>query len=78
MDRRTFVRGTGLALLGASLHAVAQRAGALPRIGVLTPDVHVEPAFWQGMHDLGYVEGKTIVVDRRSATLLVRARQRLR
>jgi putative ABC transport system substrate-binding protein len=26
-----------------------------------------EPAFWQGMRDLGYIEGKTIVVDRRSA-----------
>jgi len=40
----------------------------MPRIGFLTPGANPrEPAFWQGMRDLGYVEGKTIVVDRRSA-----------
>ncbi len=57
-----------LALLGASLPAVAQRAGALPRIGFLTLGNNlVEPPFWEGMRELGYVDGKTIVVDRRSA-----------
>jgi len=62
------VRGTGLALLAASLTAVAQRRGALPRIGLLTSGTGlVEPPFWQGMRDLGYVEGKTIIVERRSA-----------
>ncbi len=67
-DRRVFVRGAGMVLLGASLRARAQRAGPLPRIGYLTPGPNPrEPAFWQAMHDLGYVEGKTIVVDRRSA-----------
>jgi ABC-type uncharacterized transport system substrate-binding protein len=68
MDRRTFVRGAGLAVLGVSLGTLAQRAGTMPRIGFLTPGPNPrEPAFWQGMRDLGYVEGKTIVVDRRSA-----------
>lgn len=68
MDRRSFVRGTGLTLLGASVPAIAQRAGALPRIGVLTPGFGlVEPAFSEGMRGLGYVEGKTIAMDRRSA-----------
>ena len=69
MDRRSFVRGAGLVLLGASSWcAVAQRTGALPRIGVLTSGTGlVEPPFWQGMRELGYVEGKTIIVDRRSA-----------
>ena len=66
--RRTFVQGAGLALLGVSFGSSAQRAGAMPRIGFLTPGPNPrEPAFWEGMRDLGYVEGKTIVVDRRSA-----------
>jgi putative tryptophan/tyrosine transport system substrate-binding protein len=68
MDRRTFVRSTGLAILGVSLGSSAQRTGTIPRIGFLTPGPNPrEAAFWQGMRDLGYVDGKTIVVDRRSA-----------
>ncbi len=68
IDRRTFVRGAGLAILGVSVGSSAQRAGTMPRIGFLTPGPNPrEAAFWQGMRDLGYVEGKTIVVDRRSA-----------
>jgi putative ABC transport system substrate-binding protein len=68
MDRRTFVWGAGLSVLGVSLGSSAQRAGAMPRIGFLTPGPNPrEPAFWQGMRDLGYVDGKTIAVDRRSA-----------
>jgi putative tryptophan/tyrosine transport system substrate-binding protein len=68
MDRRTFVRSAGLALFGGPLASSAQRAGTIPRIGFLTPGPNPrEPAFWQGMRDLGYVDGKTIVVDRRSA-----------
>jgi putative ABC transport system substrate-binding protein len=40
----------------------------MARIGFLTPGPNLrEPAFWDGMRDLGYVDGKTIVVDRRSA-----------
>jgi len=67
-DRRTFVHGAGLTLLGVSLGAAAQRTAAIPRIGFLTPGPNPrEPAFWQGMRDLGYIEGKTIMVDRRSA-----------
>jgi ABC-type uncharacterized transport system substrate-binding protein len=66
MDRRRFI--SGLAILGVSLGSSAQRTGAMPRIGFLTPGPNPrEPAFWQGMRDLGYVDGKTIVVDRRSA-----------
>jgi len=54
--------------VGVSLGVSAQRVGTIPRIGFLTPGSNPrEPAFWQGMRDLGYVDGKTIVVDRRSA-----------
>jgi putative ABC transport system substrate-binding protein len=68
MNRRRFVRGAGLALLGVALDSLAQRTRALPHIGFLTPGPNPrEAAFWQGMRDLGYVEGKTVVVDRRSA-----------
>jgi len=68
MDRRTFVHASALALLGVPVRAAAQRAGTVPRIGVLAPGTNpVELAFWQGMRDLGYVDGKNIAVDRRSA-----------
>ena len=68
MNRRIFVRSGALALFGTSLHAIAQRAGRLPRIGVLTLGTNLlEPPFWQGMRELRYVDGKTIVVERRSA-----------
>ena len=66
--RRCVIRGAGLAILGAAVHARAQRSAGLPRIGYLTPGADPrEQASWLGMRDLGYVEGKTIVVDRRSA-----------
>ena len=67
-DRRTFVHGAGVAILGVSLGSPAHSAGAMPRVGFLTPGPNPrEPAFWAGMRDLGYVEGRSIVVDRRSA-----------
>src|SRR4029079_2625820 len=65
---RTFVQGAGLAILGVSLDALGQRAGSIPRIAFLTPGTNPrEAAFWEGMRDLGYVDAKTIAVDRRSA-----------
>ena len=68
MDRRTFVYASALALLGVPLRADAQRTSAMPRIGLLTPGpVPQEAAFWQGMRELGYIDGKNMVVDRRSA-----------
>jgi putative ABC transport system substrate-binding protein len=54
--------------VGVSLGAFAQSSGAIPHIGYLTPGANPrEQGFWQGMRDLGYVEGKTIAVERRSA-----------
>jgi putative ABC transport system substrate-binding protein len=68
IGRRTFVGAGAAALIAAPLGGNAQRAGALPRIGFLTPGPNPrEPAFWEGMRNLGYVDGKTIAVDRRSA-----------
>src|SRR5215470_17508584 len=69
MRRREFLLATSAVLLGTSGRADAQRAGPMPRIGFLTPGIltPTDLAFWQGMRDLGYIEGKTIAIDRRSA-----------
>jgi putative ABC transport system substrate-binding protein len=59
----------GALLAGISLGAVAQRAG-VPRIGLLVPgpgSAQPEAAFLQGMRDLGYVDGRDVVIERRSA-----------
>ena len=57
MDRRTFAYAGAIVLLGVPLRADAQRAGAMPRIGLLTPVAKVsEPAFLQGMRDVCFVE----------------------
>ncbi|MCC6197550.1 MAG: ABC transporter substrate-binding protein [Burkholderiales bacterium] len=64
IDRRCF-----LGALGAAPVAVAYaQARTPPRIGLLTlgPNV-IEPAFLDGMRELGYVDGKTIALERRSA-----------
>jgi len=66
IDRRSFICATASTLVAIPLRAYAERKQ--PRIGLLTPGPNPrQPAFWEGMRDLGYVDGKTIVVERRSA-----------
>jgi len=69
MDRRAFL-GT-LGLFAAPLAAEAQQAGKVYRIGFLwdTPAVwpHALKAFHEGLRDLGWTEGKNIVVEYRWA-----------
>src|SRR6266850_6891705 len=59
-----------LGLLMASLAAAAQPSAKVPRIGFLRPSL-VSPrrteSFAQGLHELGYVEGHTIVIEWRCA-----------
>ncbi len=59
-----------LGILMAPPAADAQQAGKIPRIGLLRPgpppDIYGE-AFRQGMRDLGYVEGRNIVIEVRYA-----------
>ena len=71
MDRRTFIASMVSPVLAAPLAAGAQQAGKVYRIGFLwdTPAVwpHALEAFRQGLRDLGWVEGKNIVVEYRWA-----------
>jgi putative tryptophan/tyrosine transport system substrate-binding protein len=70
MDRRDAV----LALLSlgvAPLAAEAQQAAKVNRIGHLSPNLAASPrlrdAFLQGLRDLGYVEGRNVVIEYRDA-----------
>jgi putative ABC transport system substrate-binding protein len=59
-----------LSFLAAPLAAGAQQAGRIPRIGLLWSGAPSDPyaqAFRQGLQELGYVEGKSIVLEDRSA-----------
>jgi putative ABC transport system substrate-binding protein len=71
MDRRTFLAGTGAVLLAAPRAAEAQPAASLRRIGVLlvllSPEGKEAQAFRRGLRDAGYVEGRDVVVEWRSA-----------
>jgi putative ABC transport system substrate-binding protein len=55
----------------ASLVAEAQQAAKFPRIGYLVLNLagarHLTEAFLQGLRDLGYVEGRNVVIEYRSA-----------
>ena len=69
MDRRTFL-GVTLGTLAAPLAAGAQQAGRIPRIGILRPGSPPDPlveAFRQGLHELGYAEGRNISIEYRWA-----------
>jgi ABC-type uncharacterized transport system substrate-binding protein len=71
MDRRAFLAGTGAVLLAAPLAAEAQQAAKAPRIGWLGDKPAAGPrlreAFLQGLRDLGYVEGRNLVMEYRFA-----------
>jgi len=58
-------------LLAAPLAAEAQQAAKAPRIGWLganlAPNPHLTEAFRQGLRDLGYVEGRSVVSEYRDA-----------
>jgi len=79
MDRRAFISGITLGLLAAPLAAEAQEAGKVYRVGLIFPSPPVsemagpEPvnngarAFVRGLRTLGYVEGRNLILERRSA-----------
>src|SRR5205814_8380303 len=63
--------GLVLNILAAPLAAGAQQAAKIPRIGFLSlnlaPNAHLHEAFRQGLRDLGYVEGRNVVIEIRDA-----------
>src|SRR5436305_1469047 len=70
MNRRETI--VALAALGAaSLTAEAQQQAKITRIGYLATNraasPHLYDAFLQGMRDLGYVEGRNVVIEYRDA-----------
>src|SRR5216683_5208638 len=71
MERRTFLGMMAGSLLAAPLAAEAQPVAKVPRIGYLalnpTANPHLHEAFRQGLRDLGYVEGRNVVIETRDA-----------
>lgn len=68
--RRQFLFAAG-GILAAPIAARAQRAAKVARIGYLSPNLaaspHLHEAFRQGLRDLGYVEGRNVVIEYRDA-----------
>ncbi len=69
MHRRAFLHTLAGSLLAAPLAAEAEQAAKIARIGYLSPNLaatpHLPEAFRQGLRDLGYVEGRNVVIEYR-------------
>ena len=70
VQRRDFLIAAG-AILAAPLVAEAQQTAKVTRIGYLSTNLAASPhlleAFRQGLRDLGYVEGRNLVIEYRDA-----------
>jgi len=67
MNKKIAVFALGVLVLASGSQAQAQQSKKIPRIGFLSAAPSIDPALLEGLHDLGYVEGKTIVIEHRSA-----------
>jgi putative tryptophan/tyrosine transport system substrate-binding protein len=71
MNRRAFLSAVTGGLLAAPLAAEGQEAAKIARIGYLSTNLaatpHIQEAFRQGLRDLGYVEGRNVVIEYRDA-----------
>ena len=73
ISRRQVIFGLGAGALAAPLAAGAQQAAKVYRVGVLgfadaiSPENPTLRAFRQGLRELGYIEGKNVVIEARSA-----------
>src|ERR1700675_4138858 len=72
MDRRTFIGRIAGGLLAAPLAARAQQVGKVYRIGILEAIPAAQnaanlDALRKGLRNLGYVEGRNLVIEYRSA-----------
>jgi len=71
VNRRAFVGTLAGGLLASRLAAEAQKPAKVARIGWLADNPaatpHLVEAFRQGLRDLGYVEGRSVVIEYRAA-----------
>src|SRR2546428_13767146 len=72
MDRREFIGTVAGGLLASPVAAEAQQAAKIARIGYLSAgglaaNPHLPEAFRQGLRDLGYIEGRNVVIEYRAA-----------
>jgi putative ABC transport system substrate-binding protein len=71
IGRRAFIGALTRTFLAAPLAAEGQQAGKVARIGYLSGSLaagpHLPEAFRQGLRDLGYVEGRNVVIEYRDA-----------
>ena len=72
MDRRRFIGGVAGGLLAAPITSRAQRVGKVYRIGILETIPAAQnaanlDALRKGLRDLGYVEGRNLIIEYRSA-----------
>jgi len=69
--RRAFLGTLAGSLLATPLAAEAQQAAKVARIGFLVTNLAASPrwteAFHQGLRDLGYIEGRNVVIETRDA-----------
>src|SRR5262249_33481808 len=69
--RRAFLVTLAGGSFAAAPTAPAQQPAKVPRLGFLTPtladNAHLREAFHQGLRDLGYVEGRNVVIEYRDA-----------
>jgi putative ABC transport system substrate-binding protein len=71
MERRTFMAMLTGGIVAAPFAAEAQQAAKIARIGYLASNLaagpHLHEAFRQGLRDLGYIEGRNLVIEYRDA-----------
>jgi putative tryptophan/tyrosine transport system substrate-binding protein len=69
MERRAFMAMLTGGIVVVPIAAIGQPAAKTVRIGYLAtnPTPHFQEAFSQGLRDLGYVEGRNLVIEYRSA-----------
>src|SRR2546422_11527785 len=71
LERRAFMAMLTGGIVVAPFSAEAQQAAKIARIGFLSLNQGANPllheAFRQGLRDLGYVEGRNVVIEYRSA-----------
>jgi putative ABC transport system substrate-binding protein len=73
VDRRTFIGSLAGGLFAAPIVAMAQPAGKVPVVGILSsgagPRALTVDTVRQGLRELGYIEGQTIGFDIRFAAM---------